>query len=218
MTDRPVDGRGTAPAAGLPDGIPDDGTVPVPEIAFDALAGSRDWPDGTARYWGLPADTVLHEAGADPEHVRILRLPAIAPPPGFRADDRLVVDISRRAPAAGATFVVRDADGLDIRRIDAPDGNRACAAGETVILGRCCGRSAGSGGGDKRRGGNPPGIQAVRDRRRRRPMFRCASNTPSQARRFRMTDEVRKSVTPCDRGAVHTARQNVSPGANCAGV
>ena len=53
MTDRPVDGRGTAPAAGLPDGTPDDGTVPVPEIAFDALAGSSDWPDGTARFWGL---------------------------------------------------------------------------------------------------------------------------------------------------------------------
>ena len=30
MTDRPVDGRGTARAAGLPDGIPDDGTVPMP--------------------------------------------------------------------------------------------------------------------------------------------------------------------------------------------
>ena len=44
MTDRPVDGRGTARAAGLPDGIPDDGTVPMPAIAFDALAGSSDWP------------------------------------------------------------------------------------------------------------------------------------------------------------------------------
>ena len=136
MTDRPVDGRGTAPAAGLPDGIPDDGTVPVPEIAFDALAGSSDWPDGTARFWGLPADTVLHEARTDPEHIRILRLPGIAPPPGFRPGDRLVVDISRRAPAAGGTFVVRDADGLDIRRIDTPDGIRAGAAGETEILGQ----------------------------------------------------------------------------------
>ena len=45
-----------------------------------------------------------------------------------------MVDISRRAPAAGATFVVRDADGLDIRRIEAPDGIGAGAAGETGKL------------------------------------------------------------------------------------
>ena len=38
MTDRPVDGRGTAPAAGLPDGIPDDGTVPVPAVERERVA------------------------------------------------------------------------------------------------------------------------------------------------------------------------------------
>ena len=61
---------------------------------------------------------VRHEGDANPEGLRILRVRTNSMEPEMREGDRLVVDTARRVPAAGELFVLWDADGLVVKRVE----------------------------------------------------------------------------------------------------
>ena len=68
---------------------------------------------------GEPFGITHHGACGDDADLRILGVDGDPEAPGIRAGDRVVVDISHRLPAAGGTFLLRDGEGLVVRRVEA---------------------------------------------------------------------------------------------------
>ena len=66
----------------------------------------------------LPEGMIRHEADANPEGLRILRLRGNSMEPEMSAGDRLVVDTARRIPATGEMAVLWDGNGLVVKRIE----------------------------------------------------------------------------------------------------
>ncbi|MCY3703615.1 MAG: peptidase S24 [Rhodospirillales bacterium] len=114
----PADG-GTPPAAGTP-------LATVPEVEVTASAGggaiTGENPPEVAR-WRLPDAMLRHEGGAFPENLRILRARGDSMEPLVGEGDRLIVDISRRAPATGELAVLWDGLGLVVKRVEAVSGS-----------------------------------------------------------------------------------------------
>ena len=69
-------------------------------------------------YWYLPESMVRHESGADPEHLRLLRVRGNSMEPEMSAGDRLMVDTAQRVPITGEMFVLWDGNGLVVKRIE----------------------------------------------------------------------------------------------------
>ena len=88
------------------------------EAAADAGAWNEDFVHEKAR-WRLPEAMVRHEAAAEPEALRILRVRGNSMEPELREGDRIVVDTARRVPAAGELFVLWDGTGLVVKRVEA---------------------------------------------------------------------------------------------------
>ena len=61
---------------------------------------------------------VRHEADANPEGLRILRVRGNSMEPEMSAGDRIVVDTARRIPATGEMAVLWDGSGLVVKRIE----------------------------------------------------------------------------------------------------
>ena len=61
---------------------------------------------------------IRYEAGAAPENLRILRVRGNSMEPEMRDGDRVAVDVSRRLPVTGETFVVWDGNGLVVKRVE----------------------------------------------------------------------------------------------------
>ena len=71
----------------------------------------------TAR-WGWPANMIRHEGGAASENLRIIRVRGDSMEPEMREGDRIVVDVSRKTPATGETFVLWDGNGTVAKKVD----------------------------------------------------------------------------------------------------
>ena len=98
----------------------------VPEIEVAAAAGdgaiSGESPPEVAR-WRLPEAMLRHEGGAAPDNLRILRARGDSMEPLVGEGDRLIVDVSRRAPATGEMAVLWDGLGLVVKRVEAVAGS-----------------------------------------------------------------------------------------------
>ena len=105
------------PPAGIP-GVP---LSAIPEMEVDAAAGpgalNEEFATEKAR-WYLPEGMVRHEADANPEGLRILRVRGNSMEPEMSAGDRIVVDTARRIPATGEMAVLWDGNGLVVKRIE----------------------------------------------------------------------------------------------------
>ncbi len=114
--------RRPRPPADLP-GAP---VAAIPEITVEVAAGAgaiaEEFVSETAR-WHWPENMIRHEGGAAPENLRILRVRGISMEPEMRDGDRVVVDVSRRLPATGETFVLWDGNGLVVKRVEAVHGD-----------------------------------------------------------------------------------------------
>ena len=121
---RPMKRRRPRPPAGLP-GAP---VAAIPEIAVEAGAGAgalaEEFVYETAR-WHWPENMIRYEGGAAPENVRILRVRGNSMEPEMREGDRIVVDVSRRLPATGETFVLWDGNGLVVKQVEPVRGDAA---------------------------------------------------------------------------------------------
>ena len=100
--------------------------APVSEIEVAAAAGdgalTGEDPPEVAR-WSLPEAMLRHEGGAAPDNLRILRARGDSMEPLVGEGDRLIVDISRRAPATGELAVLWDGIGLVVKRVEAVSGS-----------------------------------------------------------------------------------------------
>lgn len=61
---------------------------------------------------------IRHQGGAAPENLRIIRVQGDSMVPEMRERDRIVVDVSRKTPATGETFVLWDGNGIVVKKVD----------------------------------------------------------------------------------------------------
>ncbi len=110
----------------IPAGLPGAPLVAVPEVTVEVSAGAgavaEEFVSETAR-WHWPENMIRHEAGAEPENLRILRVRGNSMEPEVRDGDRIVVDVSRRLPATGETFVLWDGIGLVVKHVEVVRGD-----------------------------------------------------------------------------------------------
>ena len=112
----------------MPAAVPGAPLVAVREVTVEVSAGAgalaREFVSETA-LWHWPENMIRHEAGADPENLRILRVRGNSMEPELRDGDRIVVDVSRRLPATGETFVLWDGIGLVVKHVEVVRGDAA---------------------------------------------------------------------------------------------
>ena len=110
----------------MPAALPGAPLVAVPEVTVEVSAGAgavaEEFVSETAR-WHWPENMIRHEAGAEPGNLRILRVRGNSMEPELRDGDRIVVDVSRRLPATGETFVLWDGIGLVVKRVEVVRGD-----------------------------------------------------------------------------------------------
>ncbi len=110
----------------IPAGFPGAPLVAVPEVTVEVSAGAgavaEEFVSETAR-WHWPENMIRHEAGAEPGNLRILRVRGNSMEPELRDGDRIVVDVSRRLPATGETFVLWDGIGLVVKHVEVVRGD-----------------------------------------------------------------------------------------------
>lgn len=68
---------------------------------------------------------IRHEGGAAPENLRIIRVRGDSMVPEMKEGDRIVVDVSRKQPATGETFVLWDGNGIVVKKIDSAPADEA---------------------------------------------------------------------------------------------
>ena len=111
-----------------PAALPGAPLVAVPEVTVEVSAGAgtfaQEFVSETA-LWHWPENMIRHEAGAAPEDLRILRVRGNSMEPELRDGDRIVVDVSRRLPATGETFVLWDGIGLVVKHVEVARGDAA---------------------------------------------------------------------------------------------
>ena len=112
----------------MPAAVPGAPLVAVREVTVEVSAGAgalaREFVSETA-LWHWPENMIRHEAGADPENLRILRVRGNSMEPELRDGDRIVVDVSRRLPATDQTFVLWDGIGLVVKHVEVVRGDAA---------------------------------------------------------------------------------------------
>ena len=122
----PAETAGQEVPAGSPPTAAGAPLASIPEIEVAAAAGdgaiTGEDPPEIAR-WGLPEAMLRHEGGAAPDNLRILRARGDSMEPLVGEGDRLIVDVSRRAPATGELAVLWDGLGLVVKRVEAVSGS-----------------------------------------------------------------------------------------------
>ena len=112
----------------IPAALPGAPLVAVREVTVEVSAGAgasaQEFVSETA-LWHWPENMIRHEAGAEPGSLRILRVRGNSMEPELREGDRIVVDVSRRLPATGETFVLWDGIGLVVKRVEVVRGDAA---------------------------------------------------------------------------------------------
>ncbi len=110
----------------LPAGFSGAAVVAIAEVRAEVSAGpgalAEEFVSETVR-WHWPESMIRHEVDAEPEHLRILRVRGNSMEPEMRDGDRIVVDVSRRLPSTGETFLLWDGVGLVIKRVEAIHGD-----------------------------------------------------------------------------------------------
>ena len=100
--------------------------VAIPEVTVEVAAGAGTFAEefvSETALWHWPENMIRHEAGAEPENLRILRVRGNSMEPELRDGDRIVVDVSRRLPATGETFVLWDGIGLVVKHVEVVRGD-----------------------------------------------------------------------------------------------
>lgn len=128
-------------------------TLPVHEIGnlVGQLADLMN-DEHTVATWAIPPDL----APESPQKLRMLRVRNDSMAPVFLPDDRVMVDLTDRDPAAGGYFAIWNGGALLIRRVEiiprsdplsvkiSPENPRytpdVCPIAEAQIQGRICGR------------------------------------------------------------------------------
>ena len=98
----------------------------IPEVTVEVSAGAGTFAEefvSETALWQWPENMIRHEAGAAPENLRILRVRGNSMEPELRDGDRIVVDVSRRLPATGETFVLWDGIGLVVKHVEVVRGD-----------------------------------------------------------------------------------------------
>ena len=112
----------------MPAGLPGAPLAAIPEVTVEVSAGAgalaQEFVSETA-LWHWPENMIRHEAGAAPEDLRIVRVRGNSMEPELRDGDRIVVDVSRRLPATGETFVLWDGIGLVVKHVEVVHGDAA---------------------------------------------------------------------------------------------
>ena len=93
----------------------------IPEVEVEASAGPGALADeyvAEKARWFLPEGMIRYEGGATPDAIRVLRVRGVSMEPELSEGDRLLVDTSRRIPAAGEMFVLWDGNGLVVKRVE----------------------------------------------------------------------------------------------------
>jgi phage repressor protein C with HTH and peptisase S24 domain len=93
----------------------------VREMAVDAAAGAGALNEDNAAEaarWYMPDAMIRHEGRTAPENLRILGARGDSMEPLFGEGDRIVVDVSRRAPVTGEMLVLWDGGGLVVKRVE----------------------------------------------------------------------------------------------------
>ncbi len=112
----------------MPAALPGAPLVAGPEVTVEGSAGAgtlaEEFVSETA-LWHWPENMIRHEAVAEPGNLRILRVRGNSMEPELRDGDRIVVDVSRRLPATGETFVLWDGIGLVVKHVEVVRGDAA---------------------------------------------------------------------------------------------
>ena len=114
----------------MPAKLPGAPVAVIPEVTVEVSAGAGTFAEefvSETALWQWPENMIRHEAGAEPGNLRILRVRGNSMEPELSDGDRIVVDVSRRLPATGETFVLWDGIGLVVKRVEVV---RADAAGD----------------------------------------------------------------------------------------
>ena len=82
-----------------------------------AGAAGEEYATEKAR-WYLPEGMIRHEGDAEPGNLRVLRARGDSMEPLVSDGDRLLVDVTRRAPGTGETAVLWDGTGLVVKRVE----------------------------------------------------------------------------------------------------
>lgn len=109
-----------------PAALPGAPLVAVPEVTVEVSAGAGSFAEefvSETALWHWPENMIRHEAGSEPENLRILRVRGNSMEPELRDGDRIVVDVSRRLPATGETFVLWDGIGLVVKHVEVARGD-----------------------------------------------------------------------------------------------
>ena len=110
----------------MPAKLPGAPVAVIPEVRVEVSAGAgalaREFVSETA-LWHWPENMIRYEAGAEPGDLRILRVRGNSMEPELRDGDRIVVDVSRRLPATGETFVLWDGIGLVVKHVEVVRGD-----------------------------------------------------------------------------------------------
>ena len=87
------------------------------EAAAGAGAAGEEFATEKAR-WYLPEGMIRHEGDAEPGNLRVLRARGDSMEPLVSDGDRLLVDVTRRAPGTGEMAVLWDGTGLVVKRVE----------------------------------------------------------------------------------------------------
>ncbi len=110
----------------MPAALPGAPVAVIPEVTVEVSAGAGTFAEefvSETALWHWPENMIRHEAGAEPENLRILRVRGNSMEPELRDGDRIVVDVSRRLPATGETFVLWDGIGLVVKHVEVVRGD-----------------------------------------------------------------------------------------------
>ena len=110
----------------MPAALPGAPVAVIPEVTVEVSAGAGTFAEefvSETALWQWPENMIRHEAGAEPGNLRILRVRGNSMEPELRDGDRIVVDVSRRLPATGETFVLWDGIGLVVKHVEVVHGD-----------------------------------------------------------------------------------------------
>jgi phage repressor protein C with HTH and peptisase S24 domain len=116
----PRDGRFRKQSSAATPSLPD-GVLAIPEIDVRAAAGpgalNEDHPE-TLGTWYLPTGLLQHELRARSGDVRLMSVRGDSMWPTLGDGDRILVDLSHKAPSPPGIFVLWDGFGLVTKRVD----------------------------------------------------------------------------------------------------
>lgn len=96
------------------------GVIAVPEIRVSASAGGGAMLEHEpgSRDWYFASDWLRHELRAAPKDLRVISIDGDSMEPILRSGDKVLIDLSRRAPSPPGIFVLHDGIGLVAKQVE----------------------------------------------------------------------------------------------------